>query len=58
MDNRPICLKLWKDYKEGRLTLAEMQAELDKLMPLPKEVEDIAGIFGGRVERGCKEESF
>ena len=57
-----ICLRLWKDYKAGKITLAELHIELEKIgttidnsrySVVPKEVSDIAKQVGGRVERGC-----
>lgn len=51
-----ICLRLWKDYKAGKITLAELHVSLKKIeLPweIPKEVSDIAKQVGGRVERGC-----
>ena len=51
-----ICLRLWKDYKAGKITLAELQTETSKIgieREIPKEVSNIAKQVGGRVERGC-----
>jgi len=51
-----ICLRLWKDYKAGKITLAELQAGTKKIdieREIPKEVSNIAKQVGGKVERGC-----
>ena len=58
MSEKPnqICLRLWKNYKAGKITLAELQSETSKIVierEIPKEVNDIAKQVGGRVERGC-----
>lgn len=52
MDNRKICVELWKRYKAGEIDLKTLQTELLRLdgyvyEPPPKEVKAITDTFGG-----------
>jgi hypothetical protein len=57
MDNRELCLKLWKQFKAGEVTLEQMREKLSEL-EVP-EVRSIKRVFKGtQVNRGCPEEPF
>jgi len=58
MDTRTECLKLWHDFKIGKITAKELEHGLKKLGlddDVPKEINDFLKEHGGTVvERGYK----